>query len=325
MTTSLTLLRHLSDGAVHSGTALGDAIGVSRAAIWKHLQQLQAFGLECRAVPGLGYQLSTPLDLLDSEQLTQQWRTALPQSSIDLHYFLEIDSTNTYLLQRPNASTQHLQVATTEFQTAGRGRRGRQWQSPFAANIYLSLKREFSCGLEGLSGLSLAVGVAIAETLQVYCDDAIELKWPNDIRAQQRKLGGVLIELSGEAGGPCQVVIGIGINVHMQVAQAAAIDQAWISLDQLSRTPVSRTSLIAQLVERLALSCEQFEREGFAPFCAAFNQRDEFFGKPVTITGVNEICEGREAGVDEFGSLLLNSDHGLRKIIAGEVSLRVKN
>lgn len=325
MTTALTLLRHLSDGAVHSGTVLGDAIGVSRAAIWKHLQQLQAFGLECRAVPGLGYQLTNPLDLLDAEQLAQQWRKALPHSTIDLHYFLEIDSTNTFLLQQPLVSAQHIQVATTEFQTAGRGRRGRQWQSPFAANIYLSLKREFSCGLEGLSGLSLAVGVAIAETLQVYCDDAIELKWPNDIRAQQRKLGGVLIELSGEAGGPCQVVIGIGLNVHMQVAQAAAIDKAWISFDQISRSQVSRTQLIAQVVERLVLSCEQFEREGFAPFCAAFNQRDEFFGKPVAISGVNEIIDGREAGVDENGSLLLDSGQGRRKIIAGEVSLRAKN
>jgi BirA family biotin operon repressor/biotin-[acetyl-CoA-carboxylase] ligase len=179
--------------------------------------------------------------------------------------------------------------------------------------------------LDGLSGLSLAVGVTIAEALQVYCDDAVELKWPNDIRAQQRKLGGVLIELSGEAGGPCQVVVGMGINVHMHAAHVDAIDQAWISLDQVSRAPVTRTQLIAQLIERLALNCQQFERDGFAPFCSSFNQRDEFFGKRVSISGVNEVLEGCEAGVDERGSLLLNTGQGQRKIIAGEVSLRAKN
>ncbi len=320
MTTALTLIQQLADGAVHSGTALGDAIGVSRAAIWKHLQQLQRFDLECRAVPGWGYQLSSPLDLINAETLRARWQTA-PQP-VQLHYFLDVDSTNTFLLQQTLPSPAHVLVALTEHQTAGRGRRGRQWQSPFAANVYLSLKREFVCGLEGLSGLSLAVGVAIAETLQLYCDHAIQLKWPNDIRAQQRKLGGVLIELSGEAGGPCQVVIGIGINVHMQAQQAAQIDQAWISLDEVSRQPVTRTELVAQLVERLLHVCEQFEQHGFAPFCAAFCERDEFLGKPVTIAGVHESIDGIVAGVDEHGSLLLDGVNGRRKIIAGEVSLR---
>ena len=321
MSTALSLLRQLSDGVVHSGTALGDTVGISRAAIWKQLQQLQQYGVECRAVPGLGYQLTQPLDLIDAEQLRALWQREQKHERT-LHYFLAIDSTNTFLLPQPLISPAHVHIALSEFQTAGRGRRGRQWQSPFAANIYLSLKREFSCGLEGLSGLSLAVGVVIADTLQTYCDDAIAVKWPNDIRARQRKLGGVLIELSGEAGGPCQVVIGVGINVHMQPHHGTAIDQAWISLDELSRTSVTRTELSAQLVDNLLQMCQQFERDGFAPFCQAFSQRDEFRDKAVSIVGVNEQIDGIIAGVDEHGSLLLDTAQGRRKIIAGEVSLR---
>ncbi len=324
MPTALTLLRLLSDGAVHSGTALGQAIGVSRAAVWKQLQQLQHYGVSCHAVPGLGYQLATPCHLIDESSLREQWRSSLPETDIDLHYFLSIDSTNTFLLRQPLRHSAQVLVAVTEFQTAGRGRRGRQWQSPFAANIYLSLKREFHCGLEGLSGLSLAVGVAIAETLQSFCAVPIQLKWPNDIRAQQRKLGGVLIELSGEAGGPCQVVIGLGINVHMQQAQAQAVDQAWVSVEQLSAASVSRTTLIEQLVVNLLRVSDAFEQFGFQSFCERFNQRDEFRGQPVFISGVNETIEGIEAGVDEQGSLLLDTPHGRRKIIAGEVSLRAQ-
>ena len=318
MTDRFACLRLLADGNVHSGTALGEVLGVSRAAVWKQLQQLEQLGLNIVAVAGKGYQLQAPLDLLSSSELMSfDYHSA---ARLSYHVFSEIDSTNNWLMQSPSVANNEVSVCVAELQHAGRGRRGRQWQSPFASNIYLSFKRRFLCGLEGLAGLSLAVGVACAKALQPVVNDPISVKWPNDLYLHNKKVGGVLIELIGEAGGPCQVVIGVGINVHMTAHDS--IDQPWTSLAASAKTPLKRNALIASVVDELCLMAEQFDRAGFSEFVDAYQALDLFIGKPIQITGQNVVQHGVHMGVDNRGALRLNTATGIETILVGDVSLR---
>lgn len=317
------LLQLLADGAEHSGTELGERLGISRAAIWKQLQVLTELGVELDASPGRGYRLREPLDLLDAAAIHTAINGRATLASLDI--FPRIDSTNAFLLSdsRPTEDAQ-LRVALAEQQTAGRGRRGRAWASPFARNLYCSVKRQFPCGLEGLSGLSLVVGLAIAEALAALAIPDVQLKWPNDLRAGGKKLGGVLIELAGDAGGPCTAVIGFGINVRMPTAAAATIDQPWTDLQALAPQLPSRNTVVAAILVQLDQALTTFAQQGFAPFAAAWSARDEFRGKPVRMLGVNTEQIGIAAGVDARGALLLETADGLRPIVAGEVSLRAQ-
>lgn len=317
----------LADGAVHSGTALGVALGLSRAAVWKHLQRLQELGLSVEALPGRGYRLHQPLDLLNSAQINADLQRAGVAVS-HLHIAQDLGSTNSYLLDLPKRTaavldgntTPCLDICLAERQSAGRGRRGRHWHSPFAANIYLSMRREFSQGMSALGGLSLVVGIAVAETIQALGVSAVRLKWPNDIRIDGSKCGGILIELSGEAGGPCHVVIGIGLNVFMQ-AGTADIDQPWTSIAQHAPL-VKRSALAASLIAAIDQALRRFDQCGFSAFVERYQALDEFTGKAVRILGLNEALEGIVSGVDEHGALRLQTATGLRKVHAGEVSLR---
>ena len=315
------LLQLLADGAEHSGTELGERLGISRAAVWKQLQALTELGIAVDASPGRGYQLREPLDLLDPAAIHAAIDGRIALASLEV--FSRIDSTNAFLLadQRPTENAA-LRVALAEQQTAGRGRRGRDWISPFARNIYCTVKRQFPCGLEGLSGLSLVVGLAIAQALDAQGIAGVQLKWPNDLRAGGKKLGGVLIELAGDAGGPCTAVMGFGINVRMPRDVADAIDQPWTDLQALSAQLPSRNTLIADMLVQLAQALDQFADAGFAPFAAAWSARDEFRGLPVKMLGVNTEQTGIAAGVDDRGALLLETPTGLRAVVAGEVSLR---
>lgn len=315
------LLQLLADGAEHSGTELGEQLGISRAAIWKQLQLLSELGIAVEASPGRGYRLREPLDLLDAEAIHAALQGRLVLASLDV--FARIDSTNAFLLQdqRP-CEGDALRVALAEQQIAGRGRRGRSWISPFACNIYCTVKRQFPCGLEGLSGLSLVVGLALAQALAAQGIDGVQLKWPNDLRAGGKKLGGVLIELAGDAGGPCTAVIGFGINVRMPANRADDIDQPWTDLQSLSTKLPSRNTLVAEMLLQLDQHLREFSEHGFAPFAAAWSARDEFRGRAVRMLGVNQELVGIAAGVDQHGALLLQTEQGLRAVVAGEVSLR---
>lgn len=315
------LLQLLADGAEHSGTELGERLGISRAAIWKQLQTLSELGIELDASPGRGYRLREPLDLLDPAAIHAAVDGRIALASLDV--FPRIDSTNAFLLTDHRATeADALRVALAEQQTAGRGRRGRDWVSPFARNICCTVKRQFPCGLEGLSGLSLVVGLAIAQALAAQGIAGVQLKWPNDLRAGGKKLGGVLIELAGDAGGPCTAVMGFGINVRMPGSAGDAIDQPWTDLQALSAQLPSRNTLVAEMLVQLAQALDQFAELGFAPFASAWSARDEFRGLPVKMLGVNTELSGIAAGVDERGALMLETPTGLRAVVAGEVSLR---
>ncbi len=318
------LLRCLGDGRFHSGEALATQMGVSRGAIWKSLKKFeQELGLDIQSVRGRGYRLERPLEFLDLDviqpNLNQLTRSCL--TTIEIHESL--NSTNQYLygLARNDAQRGHVVIA--EHQQAGRGRRGRNWVSPFAQNLYLSLLWRFDFGLAQLSGLSLMVAVAVARTLHRIAGIEPELKWPNDILFSGRKLSGILLEMQGESDGPCAIVIGIGVNVGMSAATADNIDQAWIDLRTASSRPVSRNILTAAILDELVIALSMFAETGLKSFMSDWRRWDGVAGKPVRLIFPDHEIRGVVKGIDEQGALLLENQHGLHHYQMGELSLRV--
>tara|TARA_Y100001934_G_scaffold10004_1_gene13061 strand:- start:1953 stop:2918 length:966 start_codon:yes stop_codon:yes gene_type:complete len=313
------LIRLLADGQFRSGSELGEALGISRAAIWKRIQRLEEFGLALESVKGKGYRLAQPVDLIDPLSL----QTVLAERA-QLHYQWVTESTNADALAI-RGPVRRPQVFVTECQTAGRGRRGRQWQSPFAANLYFSIRFPVSGGFAALGGLSLAVGVAVAQALQELDPPLpITLKWPNDLQINGAKVGGVLIELAGEMDGQVDVVIGVGVNGRMTGHQARDIDQAWTDLASELAVMPSRTELAACVLTHLLEMLPLFARQGFAAFLDAFEEYDAVRGKEVQVQSGEQMMSGLAAGVVADGALRLETADGVREVYGGEVSLRVR-
>lgn len=315
------LLLRLAQGPV-SGDLLARETGLTRAAIWKRIQALRAAGVAIVGSTGQGYALDQPLDLLDAQAL----RAALPdpvQRQIQaLEVAWSLDSTNSELLRR-DTPVSGCAVLLAERQTGGRGRRGRSWVSPLAAHVYLSVARRFGGGLARLGGLSLVAGVAVAEGLRDLGLAQIGLKWPNDLLVEGRKLGGLLVEGGGEAGGPARAVIGVGLNVRMPAQQAASIDQPWLDLAQALPQPVTRTAVGAAVLARLLPALEAFDAEGLAPFRPRYAALDALYGREVVVHLDGGQVLGTAEGIAEDGALRLRTPQGLRDFHAGEVSVRV--
>jgi len=313
---SETLLDTLADGAWHSGEALAALAGITRAGLAKRVDKLRELGLDVEARQGLGYRLAQPLERLDAAALQAAAPAGLRAQVVD-----STDSTNRQLLDAPAALDP--QALFAEYQTAGRGRRGRAWRSPYGANIYLSLAWSFAAWPPQLTALPLSVGVACARALRDVGLARVQLKWPNDLWVDRRKLGGILIEHRGEAGGACRVVVGIGINVAMSGAQADGIDQAWISLDEALGATASRNALAAALLRQLHAALGRFEHEGFAPFAAEWSALDLTRDQPVQISGSTPVS-GIARGVDDIGALIVEDANGQRRPQhSGDVSLRL--
>lgn len=324
-TTRQKLLRHMADMQFHSGESLGQALGLSRAAVWKQIQALQADGLVCEAVHGKGYRLAIPVEPLDPRII----QSALPQAcadSMELIVLDETESTNGYLLAKAVHRPQHTQVCLAEHQTAGRGRRGRQWQSPYGTSLALSLLWRFDAGAAALAGLSLATGVAVAECLEQMGAADLQLKWPNDLVYRDRKLGGILLEVAGDVAGPCHVVIGIGLNIVTDRGHTGmrTIEQPWINLAELlpDGPPPSRNRLAAGIITALLEMLPRFEAQGFGWLVDAFRRRDALYGREVLLERGNDRLSGRAMGVADNGALIL--EHGGQReiVFSGEVSVR---
>jgi BirA family biotin operon repressor/biotin-[acetyl-CoA-carboxylase] ligase len=215
-------------------------------------------------------------------------------------------------------------VCLAELQHAGRGRRGRLWVSPFAANLYLSLLWRSAAGAAALGGLSLVAGLAVLRSLRAFGIDSAGLKWPNDILVGRAKLAGILIDVVGESSGPCAVIIGVGINVAMPAPAAAGIDQAWTDLQTASgRTGISRNHLAACLLDHMLPAVAAFEAEGLHPFLEEWRCHDLVDGRDVDLRLANEVICGTARGVDASGALLVDTDTGRRRFASGEVSVRI--
>jgi len=309
-----------------SGDALADAGGQTRAAVWKRIDALRAAGIAIEARPGRGYALAQPLELLDPDAIRAALPTAVRPSLHSLEVAWTVDSTNTRLLGRP-APVEGADVLLAERQTGGRGRRGRQWASPLAANLYLSLSRSFGGGLARLPGLSLVAGVATAEALHALGFDGVRLKWPNDLVVVDgtglRKLGGLLVEGGGEHAGPVRAVLGLGLNVRMPDAYGAAIGQPWTDLATLAGTaPVSRNRVVATLLAHWLPALAEFDAHGLEGFLPRYAAVDALAGRTVSIEAPGATRTGIALGLAQDGALRVRFDDGEQRVHSGEVSVR---
>lgn len=311
----------LADGRFHSGEELGAILGVTRSAVWQTLNRLIDPALDLQAVRGRGYRIPGGLELLDSETIYAQLQEQRSQCQIEICD--SVASTNQYLLNKHDAVSGTICLA--EQQTMGRGRRGRNWFSPFGRNIYLSLLWNFATDTGSLAGLSLAIGVAVLRALQAYgLSQLVGLKWPNDIVVGQKKLGGILLEINGDVAGPCNVVIGIGLNLQMPTLNTLPIDQPWIDIYSLTRQTVQRNRLAGLIIKELLTALPAFQAQGLTPFHTTWQQFDVLQGRQVTVKTTEGEIQGLATGIDYRGNLLVQNANTLHNFHSGEVTVRLQ-
>ena len=318
------ILSLLSNGEFYSGELLGQQLGISRAAVGKHIKQLQQLGLDIFSVVGKGYKLAMPLNLLDEAQIASHANKAIGATGNWLEVHHVIDSTNDHLLLqiRNGKPMDNGHTVVAECQSAGRGRRGRQWVSPFGSHIYFSYLWHLD-GIGQAMGLSVAVGLALRQTIADFIDAQVTLKWPNDVYVDGKKIAGILVELEGQADGPCAVVIGIGINVNMPPEAAMQIDQAWSDLNGYAQGAVDRNEFIGKLSQSLEQALKLFVQQGLTPLVSCWNQHDYFYQKPVKLIIGQHQTEGICQGIDRQGGLVLALPDGSEKsFYGGEISVR---
>lgn len=314
----LAVLQRLSNEQFTSGEAIARQLGCSRATVHNAVQEAGSVGVAVHAVQGRGYRLVEPMSWLDAEGLSLQLETL----GFRFHFFDQVESTNTFLLDEARRGAPHRTVAIAEWQSQGRGRRGRSWQTPLGNSLAFSLLWRSGRPAAELSGLSLAVGAVLVGELQRMGLEHARVKWPNDILVHGEKLAGVLIELAGDMLGPSTAVIGLGINLRGGGGLTQALGQQVTDLCH-HLGPVDRNEVFLALLHVLDACLALFEREGFSAFREDWNARHAYRERPVEVlTGQGERIAGHALGVDEQGALLLQTPEGVRRFHAGEVSLR---
>ncbi|WDD98777.1 bifunctional biotin--[acetyl-CoA-carboxylase] ligase/biotin operon repressor BirA [Thalassomonas actiniarum] len=314
------LIRKLANGEFVSGEALGQQFGVSRAAVSKHINALADMGLDIFRVSGKGYKLARPLDLLSNDKIREALAANGLANTVEVHNL--IDSTNSYLLRRLPNNLKQGQVCIAEYQSAGRGRRGRQWISPFGSHIYLSMYWQLEQGMSAAMGLSLVTALAVSDAISELLNIEVQLKWPNDIYLSGVKLAGILIDLEGQALGACHSVIGIGLNLAMPEQSAAQVDQPWTDLKSHTQAVLDRNMLCSAIIKCLTRRLEQHQAFGLTPMVDEWLQQDFYLDKPVKLITGERVTSGICRGINNQGALLLETGGQVKAIYGGEVSLR---
>jgi BirA family biotin operon repressor/biotin-[acetyl-CoA-carboxylase] ligase len=317
-------LRLLADGEFRSGEAMARALGVSRGTVWNALRGLDAAGLELFKVRGRGYRLSQPVSWLERAAVERELGAHAAGFSIEV---LDVAaSTNTLLMTAVATGAASGSVLAAEWQTGGRGRRGRVWHTMPGAALTFSLLWRFQQGANALSGLSLAVGVAVVRALAQFGVAGIGLKWPNDVLWRGHKLAGMLIEMQGEVAGPSAAVIGIGINCRLPDALRDRIDQPVADLAQILGAPLDRNRLLAKLLCELAKVLGRFTQDGFASLRDEWQRYHVYQDQAVRLTLPDGgRLDGQARGVDAAGALIVDTAAGVRRIHSGDVSLRLRH
>lgn len=311
------LLQRLADGQFHSGEVLGNELGLSRASVSKHVKALTELGLDIFSVTGKGYRLAKQLTLLSHKEIALNLPSA---NSAQVDVLNIIDSTNQYVKDAKGPKVNGY-VCLAEAQTAGRGRHGRTWVSPYGASIYMSMFWSFQGGHQAISGLSLVVGIAIVKALKGLGVDDVKLKWPNDVYLQGKKLAGVLVEVEGQLGAACDCVIGIGLNVDLPTTNLA-IDQPWTDLAKGSGIEVDRNVLAAALINELTTCLTEFESGGLRQYVNEWNALDFFHKQTVKLLMGDKQFNGTAIGINIDGALLLDREGKVEAYHGGEISVR---
>jgi BirA family biotin operon repressor/biotin-[acetyl-CoA-carboxylase] ligase len=316
------LLHQLADGKFHSGQALADLLACSRSSVWNHVQSLGALpGVTLDAVTGRGYRLRPALTLLDEQQICAGLDPVQRDSLQNCSIRLITDSTNRQALANAPQDIGKAHAWFAEYQTAGRGRRGRTWQGGFAQNLACSLAYKFDLPMNALAGLSIAVGAGLANCLAGYGVNDLGLKWPNDLLWQNKKMAGILLEVQGESTGPSTAVIGLGLNLQLDKQSAELIDQPYASLQQTG-VEYNRNRLAGDILQTLLKVCDTYAQQGLQPFIDMWRAFDLYQGRQVLIRSAQQQWQGLYTGVAQDGGLLLEIDKQIKRFYAGEVSLR---
>lgn len=311
------ILAILADGNFHSGEQLGVQLGISRAAISQQMKFLRELGLDIFSITGKGYCLKDAMQFLEPAVLDSLNGTGAP-----IHVCAMIDSTNQYMMSQLT-SWQRGECVLAEMQTAGRGRRGRVWQSPFGGQYIMSMYWRMDAGPVAAMGMSLAVGIAIVDALEQMGYQDLGLKWPNDIYMGGRKLAGILVEMSASVGEACHIVIGAGINLKLPEDIIARLDQPCAHLAEQAEINIPRNELTYRIIASLREKLTQFERQGLRSFLPDWNRFDIFHGRRVNVICGDEIISGTYLGINSEGNMRLMNDSGEEQIfVGGEVSLR---
>jgi BirA family biotin operon repressor/biotin-[acetyl-CoA-carboxylase] ligase len=321
------LVAMLADGRFHTGDDLGQHFGVSKTIIWRDIGKLAGLGLDVHSVRGKGYRLSEPLTLLSEKDILSAFAAAGGGRLHALELLHTIDSTNSHAMRLLQANALSLPaglswVCLAEQQTAGRGRRGREWISPFGANLYMTLVRTFGGGAHMLDGLSLVTGLALLEALMQYGVKGLGLKWPNDLLCNGEKLAGILVEITGDVTGSFQVVIGIGVNLVSKPTAMQSVAQPWTALNVQGVDSTLRNRLAGSILQHLVVSLDEFEQHGFDRFRERWQKFDVSRDQELELLTASGSITGKSLGVDEKGALVLHTDAGVKTFHGGEVSLR---
>jgi len=316
------ILRHLSDGRFHSGQALAHEFNLSRSSIFNALAQAESMGLMIHAVRGRGYRMPEPVEWLDGGAIAHHLGTAA--GAYTIRVLDSVDSTNSVLMAAALGGAADGTLFCTEHQHAGKGRRGRRWHSVLGGSLTFSVLWRFENGLQSLSGLSLAVGLAIARAVNRHSRHPAKLKWPNDVLVDYRKLAGILVEVQGDMHGAALAVVGIGLNVRLNETQRDAVDQAVVDLAEMGVT-VGRNQLLADCLLELHAVLTLFRQHGFAALRDDWLALDAYAGKWVALTLPDaRSVQGVASGVDETGAFLLrDARSALNPYSGGEISLRL--
>lgn len=318
---SFSILRLLTDDGFRSGEEIAHLLGISRASVWQALRDIDQHGIRLFRLPGRGYRLAQPLQWLDAARVRRE--LGAKAALLDLEVVEVAESSNTVLMQKAALGAGHGSCLVVELQTRGRGRRGRQWQAGLGSGLTFSLLWRFNCGAGYLSGLSLAVGVALVRALEQAGVAAARLKWPNDVMHREHKLAGILIELQGDMLGPSTAVIGIGLNLRLPSHLRANIDQPAADLASTGAEVPERNRMLALILAHLVDVLQQFEASGFAALREEWSRHHAFHGRPVRMLMPDGgEHHGTVAGVAEDGALLVRDAAGERRFTAGEISLR---
>jgi BirA family transcriptional regulator, biotin operon repressor / biotin---[acetyl-CoA-carboxylase] ligase len=315
----LNVVELLSDHQFHDGTSIGEALNVTRAAVWKIIKKLEAYDIPIKSVKGKGYILEEPLILLDAKKI----KSGLRDKTILLEILEKTASTNDDVKQLSHKNKNPI-ICIAEMQTQGRGRFNRNWHSPFGKNVYFSMLYRLPKDISELSGLSLIIALATCKAIEAACQlpEPLSVKWPNDIVASGKKVGGILIEIQAESNGFCNIVIGIGLNVNMQKASKSEINQQWTSIQNLSGHYEDRNRLCSELITYLISYLQRFNEQGLSDFLDEWNKRDSLLNQLVHLTSNNEVISGTGAGINEQGHLMLTLPGNIKKAFAsGDTSL----
>jgi BirA family biotin operon repressor/biotin-[acetyl-CoA-carboxylase] ligase len=326
MTLEEQVFRRLGDGRIASGQALADELGVTPGAVLKAVHALEGAGARIESVPNRGYRLCDGIVALDAARICAQLPAGAQARVASCEVAWALPSTNAALLAAAEPPCGQAAVLLAEHQTAGRGRRGRQWVAPLGGAVCLSVAWTFAALPRDLAALSLVAGVCALRAFAAADVRGLALKWPNDLLARGRKLGGILIEMRAESSGPAVVVIGIGVNIALGAdarARVVAAGNEVVDLVELGGD-TDRNVLVARLIGEIVMALPKFAAEGFAPFSAEWRQADALRGRAVSVQLGADPQVGIARGIDAGGALLVETPTGLKHFVAGEVSVRVQ-